>query len=241
MFRAILESNHSWLNDNIINATQCLLKSKYGTPGLQNTLLTTAHQGCVVGGEEFVQVLNSGGNHWLAISTIGCPYSTVNIYDSMCCTIPDSTQKQICALLMSHEPKVRLRFINADKQKNGNDCGLYALAFCAALCAGDEPQHITFSKTDMRKHLLQCFTRNEMEPFPGEKVTRKKRVKETVMLEIICTCRSIEDGNMVECEVCKEWFHQGCLTVPQSVWKKPSAPWMCHSCEKKYKQFTKQT
>ena len=195
MFRAILESNHSWLNDNIINATQCLLKSKYGTPGLQNTLLTTAHQGCVVGGEEFVQVLNSGGNHWLAISTIGCPYSTVNIYDSMCCTIPDSTQKQICALLMSHEPKVRLRFINADKQKNGNDCGLYALAFCAALCAGDEPQHITFSKTDMRKHLLQCFTRNEMEPFPGEKVTRKKRVKETVILEIICTCRSIEDGN----------------------------------------------
>ena len=45
----------------------------------------------------------------------------------------------------------------------------------------------------------------------------KKRVKETVMLEIIGTCRSIEDGNMVECEACKEWFHQGCLTVPQSV------------------------
>ena len=30
---------------------------------------------------------------------------------------------------MSHEPNVRLRFINADKQKNGNDCDLYALAF----------------------------------------------------------------------------------------------------------------
>ena len=66
----------------------------------------------------------------------------------------------------------------------------------------------------------------------GEKVTKKKRVKETVMLEIISTCRSIENGNMVECEVCKEWFHQGCLTVPQSVWNKPSAPWMCHSCDK---------
>ena len=75
----------------------------------------------------------------------------------------------------------------------------------------------------MQKHLLQRFTQNEMEPLPGEKVTRKKRVKETEMLGIICTCRSIEDGNMVECEVCKEWL--GCLTVPQSVWKKPSAPW----------------
>eukprot|EP00731_Ephydatia_muelleri_P000988 Em0001g988a len=45
--RVVLESNQSWLNDNIINAAQTLLKTKYGTPGLQNTLLTTALQGCV--------------------------------------------------------------------------------------------------------------------------------------------------------------------------------------------------
>ena len=25
---------------------------------------------------------------------------------------------------------------------------------------------------------------------------------------------------MVECEVCKEWFHQQCLRVLQSIWKK---------------------
>ena len=65
--RVVLESNQSWLNDNIINAAQTLLKTKYGTPGLQNTLLTTALQGCVVGGEEFVQVL-------LLVETIGLPY-----------------------------------------------------------------------------------------------------------------------------------------------------------------------
>ena len=36
----------------VLNAS--LKASRPGTPGLQNTLL---HQGCVVGGEEFVQVL----------------------------------------------------------------------------------------------------------------------------------------------------------------------------------------
>ena len=231
LFRSILENNQSWLNDNIINAAQTLLKSKYGTPGLQNTVLAAALQGCIVGGEEFVQVLNSGGNHWLTISTIGCPYSTVNIYDSMCCTLPSTTQKQICALLMTHEPHVTLRFINVDKQNNANDCGLYALAFCAALCSGDNPQHITFSNTDMRKHVLHCLMQNEMEPFSGKMLKRKKRVKETQLLEIICTCRSIEDGNMVECDVCKEWFHQGCITVPENVWNTPSTPWMCDSCK----------
>ena len=67
LFRSILENNQSWLNDNIINAAQTLLESKYGTPGLQNTVLAAALQGCIVGGEGFVQVLNSGG-------TIGLPY-----------------------------------------------------------------------------------------------------------------------------------------------------------------------
>ncbi|KAL5515883.1 hypothetical protein EMCRGX_G001128 [Ephydatia muelleri] len=62
--RVVLESNQSWLNDNIINAAQTLLKTKYGTPGLQNTLLTTALQGCV---ERVVECC-------ILVETIGLPY-----------------------------------------------------------------------------------------------------------------------------------------------------------------------
>ena len=103
--RVVLESNQSWLNDNIINAAQTLLKTKYGTPGLCS---------------RWRRVCASVAFWWkplaYRISTIGCPYSTVNIYDSMCCTLPHSTQKMICALLMSHEPNVTLRFIDVDRQ-----------------------------------------------------------------------------------------------------------------------------
>lgn len=81
----------------------------------------------------------------------------------------------MCALLMTHQPNVTLRFINVDKQNNANDCGLYALAFCAAaLSSGDNPQHITFSNTDMRKHVFHCLMQNEMEPFNGKMLKKEE-------------------------------------------------------------------
>ena len=81
----------------------------------------------------------------------------------------------MCALLMTHQPNVTLRFINVDKQNNANDCGLYALAFCAAaLSSGDNLQHITFSNTDMRKHVFHCLMQNEMEPFNGKMLKKEE-------------------------------------------------------------------
>lgn len=50
--RKILES------DTIVNATQCVLKQRYGTPGLQNSLLGSTGAFEVIGGrKKFVQVL----------------------------------------------------------------------------------------------------------------------------------------------------------------------------------------
>ena len=47
-------------SDTIANATQCLLKVRYGTPGLQNSLLGSTGPFKVIGGrKEFIQVLHS--------------------------------------------------------------------------------------------------------------------------------------------------------------------------------------
>lgn len=93
--------NKDWLNDNIINAAQILLKDKYGMPGLQSTLLGSTHSFDVVGGSEFVQIVNSDNVHWLAVSSIGCSYSHVKVYDSAYTDMPASTAEQICSLLVS--------------------------------------------------------------------------------------------------------------------------------------------
>ena len=101
--REALQSKTTWLSENILNAGQFLLQSKYGTPGLQHTGLGDTLNFEVME-KEFVQVLHSGGNHWLVISTIGCPPGIVKVYDSMVAKLPFQTKEQICALLMTKEP-----------------------------------------------------------------------------------------------------------------------------------------
>ena len=32
-----------------------------------------------------------------------------------------------------------------------------------------------------------------------------------------CKCREIEEGPMIECEECKEWFHKEYCDVPQGL------------------------
>ncbi len=98
-------SKTGWLTDNIINATQKLLQKQY--PALLGNTLTFD-----VMGDEFVQVLHSGGCHWVAVSTVGCPPSMVVVYDSLYLSLPLQTKEQICSLLLTKEPRIDLNFAN---------------------------------------------------------------------------------------------------------------------------------
>lgn len=135
IYRDILESD-DWLTDNLVNATQVLLRGKYGMPGLQNTGSGRTLSFDVLGHTEFIQVLNSANQHWITVSTVGCEYSHVKVYDSMYSDVPTSTREQICALLASSKSCIHLDFVNVQLQPNCCDCGLFALAFCTTLCEG---------------------------------------------------------------------------------------------------------
>ena len=104
-------------------------------PGLQNTLLGNANSFDVMGSSEFVQVMNAN-DHWIAVSTIGCQYSHIKVYDSLYHDMPTRTKDQICSLLGCTESSIKLDYVNVQLQSNSSDCGLFSLAFTTALCAG---------------------------------------------------------------------------------------------------------
>ena len=95
-----------------------------------------------VAGDEFVQILHSGGNHWVTVSTVGTQCSTVRVFDSLHNSLPDSAKEQIAYLLSTKETKITLQYTNVQKQPNDCDCGLFAIAFAMAIC--NEPPKRNF-------------------------------------------------------------------------------------------------
>ena len=96
------------------HAAQVLIKKncKFLPVGcLQNPLLgetltfDVASEGCV-------QILHSGGNHWITITVFSKRPPVVRIYDSLNTQLPDSTKKQIASLIFTEEKSIELEYIN---------------------------------------------------------------------------------------------------------------------------------
>lgn len=189
-------SKGKWLTDSVITAAQKLMKRKYPhIGGLQNTVLAETLSFDVQRGQ-FVQVLNVSRSHWITVSNIGCKPAAIAVYDSMPSGyIPRRTKDVIASIVFSNEKAITLQFIAVQSQHGSNDCGLFALAFAASLCA---PQSTTNVQHRLREHLLTCFENMTILPFPQTSRERKQPpLLREVSLELFCQCRLPEDGRMI--------------------------------------------
>jgi len=72
-----------WLTCDIIKQAQVLLqKENSAIEGFHRPTLGSASNFNVVSGE-FVQILHTGSDHWVCVSSIGCLPGHVNLYDSL--------------------------------------------------------------------------------------------------------------------------------------------------------------
>ena len=72
---------------------------------------------------EMVQILHSGRNHWITVSTTGCTSSsTVRVYDSLAGALPLDTKKQIAAILHSSDEEIKLEYANVHGKTLMSNC-----------------------------------------------------------------------------------------------------------------------
>ena len=183
-----------------------------------------------------LQILHVDGKigHWIILSTMDCAKDEVKVYDSLYTSVNDDTQTVIAALINSKSPHIKIKLMNVAKQSGGTDCGLYAIAIMTCLAYGEDPTSLVFDNTMLRPHLLECFEKKSLQPFP---ISKRRRVAQTIAKEqvcpVYCLCRLPEHHGsmMIQCDNCSEWYHSECLNT-DTLLARPNKTdkWYCSYC-----------
>lgn len=187
--------------------------------GLEDPILCFAGL-CNASSRTFVQIFNDPTKgHWITASNRHCKEGQIDIYCSLQ-VIPSkeciySISKYAC--LQSVE--IELNINNVARQKDLL-CGFYAIANCVSLCFGKDPCNFRYSEDLMRQHLLVCLENNRITQFPVDSYrTVRKNIVRNFKCSLYCVCRSIfkSTDSMIQCLVCKEWFHSSCVGLSEAM------------------------
>ncbi|OCT59208.1 hypothetical protein XELAEV_18001161mg [Xenopus laevis] len=152
-----------WLDDEIIDAAQNLLKKQFNCEGLQNSVLCQIQFYPVYGPS--VQI-HYDMNHWL---TSCLKQHHVEIADSLGRRyLTDAMKKQIRECYggaLTCDPVQMTRILDVDHQPNSFDCGVYAIANAFEFLSNGNPI-CKYNQTKMRRHLICCFEKGRFTAFP---------------------------------------------------------------------------
>ena len=152
------------LSDAEINYAQRLLKEKH--PKV-NGLRTTLYKGKLPEIQDNVQIAHcTARHHWITVTTINCKAGEVRVFDSVFTNCDKETEVLIRGLYQHKSKNTKIIMSRCQKQTGGMDCGLFAIAFAVALVFNLRPSKLKFNQQKMRSHLVECFTKQEMTPFP---------------------------------------------------------------------------
>ena len=179
-------SRRGWLNDNIISAAQMMLLQFFpNMAGLQPPVLQVL--GFQVHSGEFVQIIHVTKSHWCVVSTVGCESGVVRVYDSLYKTLSEDTEYLIATMVQVPSSDLSIVMMDVEKQSNGSDCGVLAIACVFDICSGMNPCTVRFDHSKIRQHLATCLENCQVSRFPilGDRVSVQKKPK---IVELHCSC-----------------------------------------------------
>ena len=191
------------LTDNVINLFQKMLKQVFvDAMGSQDSVRGQNLSYDVYQNRPFVQVIQNGRYHWLALSTYGCKKGEIYVLDSKFNYVLSlQTKRQICALLCCRQKGIKVKIVLVQQQAGAVDCGLFAVAFIQYISEKKNPTIVSFMQSSMKNHTLKCLKNNNLEMFPRSENCAKKSKEKTIELPIYSSCHQIwaeSDKNIFE-------------------------------------------
>ncbi len=209
--KEILEGN-GWLDSSLVCAAMCMLRQDFpNIEGLQRPTFSMFNPPLFVPCSGFfVQICHVAGNHWNLVSgRVENEIFVVNVFDSLFNDVHQDNVSIISSLnrKLTDISKIEVRFHDAVKLKNGNDCGLYAIAFAKLICSSRNPSEVEFIPSTLRSHLRDFSVNSEAElkDFPFVSRGSFATPKVSVYDKVYCYRRKNDDRKqMVKCSSCSE-------------------------------------
>ena len=165
----ILNSETAWLNDRIMDAVQRLICETLGEEDNYQSVLNTQKDAAIPFNpvyNDHIQLLHDGSSHWFLSF---CSSGRVQICDSLKSKLNRSSMKSVYSLYkyaVGEFEKVKPTFLPVHKQRDGFNCGPFAIAYAAEILDGKSPMEAKFIVPKMRSHLKDCLEKKLLTPFP---------------------------------------------------------------------------
>ena len=119
-----------------------------------------------------------------------------------------------------------------EKQSNGSDRGVLAIAYAFKMCHRLNRCTVKFDHKKIRHHLVTCLQSGQFVRFPVLGDCRKAAVRSTKTVNLHYTCRMPEEkgDEMAKCDSCHVWYHCHCMDIPSEVFGELDIHWECKAC-----------
>ena len=112
--------------------------------------------------------------------------------------------------------------MSIQQQINHIVCGVFNIAYAYHAALENDLSCLNFDCSRMRRHLIDCFYREELLPFRMQEDQLLKRCAvKNIVIPLYCICLLPEsyDKEMIQCDVCGKWY---VTAAPES--------WTCFEC-----------
>ena len=192
--------------------------------------------GCKGNGRLFIQILKSGGNHWITISNVIIEHGNLSVNDSA--TIYRLKSKEIrcnisieldaCNMRCLPRNSMMLYIEDTVQAKKDANSDIAAIMFALGLARGRDPQKINVQYKLMRKKVIQCLMISSFSSITfDDSPLRQWKRKFEYPVSLFCHCNKPDmEDVMTKCRTCAKWYHNSCKDGDFE-----SDDWTCRNCE----------
>lgn len=165
------------MNDSLMDAAQKLICKAIGDIDSYQSVLNSQKRKVPYypTGNEHLQLLHDGVNHWL----LSCNSNDrVKVCDSLRTNLGNVTKRCLKALykpLLDDNGKLHVTMLPVEKQSDGFNCGVYAIAYAADILHGVSPMESQYDVDQMRAHFIDCLENEQLLVFP--KTSKRRHVE----------------------------------------------------------------